>query len=767
LNLVPGLNFTNSDPYGSSGGNVRIRGFDGNRISLTQDGIPLNDTGNYAIFTNQQIDPEYIQRATVNTGTTDVDSPTASATGGTVNVVTRKPYEETTLSVGGSVGSFDYRRLIGIVDIGEHNGVSAFGGVSFQQYDKFKGPGELQKLQGNGRIYQEIGEDSFVSVIAHYNENRNNFYRNLSLANIATFGDGFDNFDTCTRAVFVNGAAQSDGAGADTNNLANPSSCTNYFGLRINPSNTGNMRVQGNFKLADALRFTIDPSWQYVKANGGGTTVINENDARLAAGIDLSGDGDLLDSVRLYTPNNTNTSRYGVTASLIWEIDEASRLRVAYTGDHGRHRQTGAFSRIDASGDPLDIWGGLDKTGARVFGTDGSFLRGRDRLSHAILNQASISYTGRFFDDKLLVDVGVRAPFFSRDLNQNCFTQAGSSNVRCTTEVFNDPDGDNIGQLASQGATRFIRPFQATFEYDAVLPNVGVSYEPFEDNIFYFSYAEGLSAPRTDNLYFAAIARTALDAPNAIPADANILGDEIDTAVFPGVEPETTKSYDIGYRYQGETVTASAALWYNEFDNRIVTSFDADAGVNVDRNVGTVELQGIDAEIGWRATSDLTFYASASYIESELKDDLEIGRTLGGVVTLLPTAGKALVETPEWTFAGRAQYLIENFTFGLQGKHVGDRFSTDVNDQVSPAYTVFDIDISVDLSDYGLGDTLLQFNGTNIFDEEFLGNISSTNNALLIPDVEPGPGVTARAGLAPTYSIGAPQTFQVQIRSKF
>lgn len=768
LNLVPGLNFTNSDPYGSSGGNVRLRGFDGNRISLTQDGIPLNDTGNYAIFTNQQLDPEYIQRATVNTGTTDVDSPTASATGGTINVVTRKPYEETTLSVGGSVGSFDYRRLIGVIDSGESkNGVSAFAGVSFQQYDKFKGPGELQKLQGNARIYQEIGEDSFVSLIAHYNENRNNFYRNVTLANIATFGRDFDNFETCTRATFVNGAAQSDSTGADSNNLANPSSCTNYFGLRINPSNTGNIRVQGNFKLTDSLRFTIDPSWQYVKANGGGTSVVSETDARLAAGVDLSSDGDLLDSVRLYSPNNTNTSRYGVTASLIWEFDDASRIRVAYTGDHGRHRQTGAFSSLTASGDPVDIWGGLDKSGARVFGTDGSFLRGRDRLSHAILNQVSASYTGRFLDDKLLIDVGVRAPFFSRDLNQNCFTQAGSSNVRCTTEAFNDPDGDNIGQLASQGATRFIRPFQAQFEYDAVLPNVGVSYELFEDNIFYLSYAEGLSAPRTDNLYFAAIARTALDALNAIPADANILGDEIDTAVFPGVEPETTRAFDIGYRYQGETVTASAALWYNEFENRIVTSFDADAGVNVDRNVGKVELQGVDAEIGWRATPDLTFYASASFIESELQDDLEIGRTAGGVVTLLPTAGKSLVETPEWTFGGRVQYVFENVKFGLQGKYVGDRFATDVNDQVAPAYTIFDADVSIDLEPLGLGETLLQANGINIFGEDFLGNISTTNNALLIADVEPGPGVTARAGLAPSYSIGAPQTFQVQLKTKF
>ena len=58
INLIPGVNFTNSDAYGSSGGNIRIRGFDGNRISLTFDGFPLNDSGNYAIYSNQQLDPE-------------------------------------------------------------------------------------------------------------------------------------------------------------------------------------------------------------------------------------------------------------------------------------------------------------------------------------------------------------------------------------------------------------------------------------------------------------------------------------------------------------------------------------------------------------------------------------------------------------------------------------------------------------------------------------------------------------------------------------
>ncbi len=207
LNLVPGLNFTNSDPYGSSGGNVRLRGFDGNRISLTLDGIPLNDTGNYAIFTNQQLDPEIVQRATVNTGTTDVDSPTASATGGTINIVARRPDSEPTARLTASVGSWDYARGFVSLDAGETDfGLSGYASFSYQTYDKFKGPGSLKKQQFNARAYQTLGDVGFVAASIHFNSNRNAFYRNLTQftppttiggargpGQIAFYGRDFDN----------------------------------------------------------------------------------------------------------------------------------------------------------------------------------------------------------------------------------------------------------------------------------------------------------------------------------------------------------------------------------------------------------------------------------------------------------------------------------------------------------------------------------------------------------------------------------------------
>ena len=94
INMVPGVNYVAGDPYGGNGGSIRIRGFDASRIAFSFDGLPLNDAGNYAIYSSQQIDPELVQTVNVSFGSTDVDTPTASASGGTVNYRTIMPTEQ-------------------------------------------------------------------------------------------------------------------------------------------------------------------------------------------------------------------------------------------------------------------------------------------------------------------------------------------------------------------------------------------------------------------------------------------------------------------------------------------------------------------------------------------------------------------------------------------------------------------------------------------------------------------------------------------------
>ncbi|OYX65497.1 MAG: hypothetical protein B7Y88_08825 [Sphingomonadales bacterium 32-64-17] len=174
INLVPGVSFQNNDPWGSSGGSFTIRGFSDDRVSQTLDGIPLNDSGNYALYTNQQVDPEIIGEINVNLGVTDIDSPTASATGGTINLRTRRPSDTMGITATGSYGNIladgagdrPFWRAFGMVDTGDFTGAgtTAFASASFTTYDNpFNTYGEVEKIQLNGRIYQELGSRA-VSV---------------------------------------------------------------------------------------------------------------------------------------------------------------------------------------------------------------------------------------------------------------------------------------------------------------------------------------------------------------------------------------------------------------------------------------------------------------------------------------------------------------------------------------------------------------------------------------------------------------------------
>ncbi len=56
----------------------------------------------------------------------------------------------------------------------------------------------------------------------------------------------------------------------------NGSACGASFDERYNPSNTGNIRINSRFSLTDKLTLFVDPSFQYTKANGGGTVTARE-----------------------------------------------------------------------------------------------------------------------------------------------------------------------------------------------------------------------------------------------------------------------------------------------------------------------------------------------------------------------------------------------------------------------------------------------------------------------------------------------------------
>lgn len=736
INVIPGVNFTNNDSYGSSGGNIRMRSFDGNRISLTFDGMPLNDTGNYAIFSNQLLDSELLGAIQVNMGSTDVDSPTASATGGTINYTLRRPSDAFSWAGSLAGGENSYGRVFGGIDTGALGpfDTSAMASASQQNYSKWRGLGELEKTQYNGRVFQPLGDNGdFMSVAFHWNENRNNNYRSMTLAEYTTLGREFDFDPSCTRPT--------PGAGAQVD-----PDCTNFYGRQVNPSNTGNIRGSSRFTLSDALTLTVDPSFQYVLADGGGQFArLFENDfvvrgASGLGGFDLNGDGDILDRVAFFAPSVTNTRRYGLTSSLIWEAAEHHRFRIAYTNDYGRHRQTGEYTYLNRDGTTTNVFGGKDGQGARVFNADGYHFRTRDRFSIATLNQVALEYRGEFMEEKLTVVAGLRAPFFERDLNQFCYTQSNSSNVSCTSAT-PIPVGATQFVTFAGSATQYIRPFKRNYSYEAILPNVGVSYRLTDDSQIFASFIQGLSAPRTDNLY---------------------------TEDLNNVEPEETTAFDLGYRYNGDLIQGSAAVFVNKYTNRIQSAFDDATGAFIDRSIGDVDVWGAEAAIGMSPFDNFNLFLTATYLQSELQSDIRNGRGVDLIFGTaddprLPTAGKALAESPEWTVSGRSSYEVGPLRFGLEAKWVDVRWSTDVNDEKAPAYTVVDFDLGFDFGKAGGPEGVsAQININNLLDEDYLGSISSRSNRFNV--VSNGSTIT---GSAPTYSPGAPRTVMVSVRKSF
>ena len=798
INQLPGVSFQNNDPFGSAGGKLSIRGFDNTRISQTFDGVPLNDSGNYALYSNQQLDSELIEQVNVNLGATDVDSPTAAASGSTINYRTRTPGEDFGVKLVGSAGDFSFFRIFGMVDTGVFTpwGTKAFFSASSSTNDTVFGnqdqpaydaianvvnarsairsrTGGINKQQYNAKIYQPIGADGdFVSIAGHYNQNRNNFFGSVPLRNVNNVATNFvpnifpqnkDGRDYGVAICQTNSVAR-----AGLADVAN--SCGSTFDERFNPSNTGNVRVNSKFTLAEGLVLTIDPSFQYTKANGGGTTVGQEvrrdvnatggnancnttaNSATVSCqtgyiggtpyfGRDLNGDGDLLDTVRILAPSQTQTNRYGLIAGVRYDLDDSNTIRAFYSYERARHRQTGETNFINSDGKPLDVFPVNDP----LADVGNNILQKRDRRSIALLNLFGAEYRGEF--DALTIQVGGAYKMFKRDLTNNCATSSVTGFVEC----FGTNSAGLAAYLAANPTVTVAPsvtaptqgPQQRIRKYNKFTPNVGLTYDVTDDMTVFANYSKGVQVPGTDNLY------NAFYFPDATPSARPV--------------PETTDNFDAGLRFRTGTLQAQVGGWYTIFKDRLASSFDPETERNVYRNLGRVDKYGLDASVSVRPIPEITLYTFASYLKSDIQDNVQNGVctavsascvAVGNPIFAL-TAGKRESGSPTYTWGGRAQGQLGPVELGVQVKRTGPRYVNDQNTPIfqtvngvantvvfgakAPAYTLVDLSARLSLDWAGLGEkTYFQFNVSNLFDELYVGGFDGQLANNNVPNVNIG-----------------------------
>jgi iron complex outermembrane receptor protein len=181
----------------------------------------------------------------------------------------------------------------------------------------------------------------------------------------------------------------------------------------------------------------------------------------------------------------------------------------------------------------------------------------------------------------------------------------------------------------------------------------------------------------------------------------------------PGLEPQTSRSLEIGLRAQLASAQLEASLFTVHVEDEII----------VDDNPGAA------------ANDERTFYRNA---ERTRRDGLELGGRwwpqalprleLAGALTYMDARfddanNNKLPGLPDWTAFLDARYQFQRGYFaGLAAQHIGSRYADDANSVRVPSQTVTNLRLGRTLTG-SRTDSQLVIGIENLFDTEYLDNL--------------------------------------------
>ncbi|MES2097528.1 MAG: TonB-dependent receptor [Pseudomonadota bacterium] len=220
-----------------------------------------------------------------------------------------------------------------------------------------------------------------------------------------------------------------------------------------------------------------------------------------------------------------------------------------------------------------------------------------------------------------------------------------------------------------------------------------------------------------------------------------------------GLKPETSNTYELGGRVRSGIFSGSLAVYYVDFNNRLL-GFANGAGIvgnpAILRNVGSVRSYGVEATGQVKLPGGFGAFASYAYNDSTYRNNIynSNGTLFGGVAI----AGKTVTDAPKHIASGELTY-DSSLLFGRIGaSYMSKRYFTYSNDQSVPGRVLFDATIGVrfDLNGHKIE---LQGNATNLFDKKYIATIGSNG--------------FGNSGDNQTLLVGAPQQFFVTLKTNF
>lgn len=269
----------------------------------------------------------------------------------------------------------------------------------------------------------------------------------------------------------------------------------------------------------------------------------------------------------------------------------------------------------------------------------------------------------------------------------------------------------------------------------SLLPQLGVNYMLNEANEVFASASQNMRA------YQPGVNGPFSQTPAAFAAG------------LPALKPETSTTFEAGYRYKGDAVQASLAAYVANFRDRLLqissTGIVSVPGTFV--NVGQIQSKGVEAALAWSPVKNWTWFNSLTLNDSKYMADYMNGKVL------VNTNGKQVVDAPRVMFSTDIGFEQNGWFSSVGGKYTGQRYYTYLNDNKVDAFWLMNASGGYKQKNMiGLQEFSAQLTVTNLLNKKYFSTIGS--NGFTASDPQ---------GAFATLLEGAPRQVFMTVSGKF
>jgi len=301
-------------------------------------------------------------------------------------------------------------------------------------------------------------------------------------------------------------------------------------------------------------------------------------------------------------------------------------------------------------------------------------------------------------------------------LSNNLDIHAGARHTKVNLEVKDDfitgtsANGDNSGKV----------------EYQKTTPVIGTIWKVNPQLNLYANFGKGFETPTFIESAFAS------SAANSTPNLA--------------LRPSESKNYELGAKaFLNDNTQAKLTLFKVTTDDEIVTLDNISGRVSY-TNANKTNRTGMEFSIDSQLDNNISLYAAYTLLNAKFDSDFtnNLGRTILSGNKIPGTYRSQLYGEIAW------KYIPLGFSTALEGRHNSKVYVDDINSDVAPSYTIFNVRAGFEqqLGQWSINEYLRI---ENMFDKDYIGGVRiNDGNSRFF---EPGTDRNYLLGLSAKYKF--------------